>query len=111
MTNLRKIAEELKLDLAVVRDVLREVPGRRVAKTVQDRIFSTARKLGYDLAKLKIGKRMSYQREALMEILRKIEGNPDWGRAEILAHLRNILGLVVRVQRRVFQDEYGEDWL
>lgn len=111
MTSIRKIAEDLKLDFALVRDVLKEVPTRKVSKAVQDRIFNCARRLGYDLAKLKIGKRMAHQREVLGDLLKRVEENPSWGREEILKHLRGALGMVERVQKRVFKDEYGEEWL
>ncbi|MBI2901621.1 MAG: hypothetical protein HYY17_15670 [Planctomycetes bacterium] len=111
MTSIRKIAEELKLDFTLVRDVLKEVSTRKVAKSVQDRIFNAARRFGYDLNKLRIGKRMAHQRETLEDVLKRVEANPGWGRDEIVRHLREALGMVERVQKRVFKDEYGDEWL
>jgi transcriptional regulator GlxA family with amidase domain len=111
MSSLKKIAEEVKLDVKLVRDVLKEVPGVKVSKTVADRIFATARRLGYDLKKLKIGKRMAYRRETLEEVLQRVSENTAWGRDEILKYLNDALGMIERVQKRTFQDEYGDDWL
>jgi hypothetical protein len=106
---LKQLASELDLDLELVRNVLKEAAGTGVPKETQDRIFRTARKLGYDFRKLKIGKRMQYRKEALEETLEKIAEHPSWGRAEIVKHLKESLALVERVHRRVFQEEFGPD--
>ncbi len=111
MPSLKSIADAVKLDLAVVRDVLREKPGVNVTKKDADRIFAAARKLGYDLKKLKLGKRMQVRRETLDEVLTRIGENPDWTRAQIVKYLRDALGMVERVHKRVFKEEFGEDWL
>lgn len=101
----------MKLDVKIVRDVLKEVPGVKVARSVADKIFNAARKLGYDLKKLKIGKRMAYRRETLQEVLDRVSENRSWGRDEILKYLKDALGMIERVHKRTFQDEYGDDWL
>lgn len=106
---LRQVAQELGLPEDLVRDVLREAPGVFVPKGEQDRIFKTARRMGYDFRKLKIGKRMQYRKETLREILGRIEANPRWGREEIVAYLREGLRLVERVHRRVFREEFDPD--
>lgn len=111
MSTLRRIADEVKLDVKIVRDVLKEVPGVKVAKSVADKIFAAARKLGYDLKKLKIGKRMAYRRETLEEVLNRVQENSSWGRDEILKYLKDALAMIERVHKRTFQDEYGDDWL
>jgi DNA-binding LacI/PurR family transcriptional regulator len=104
---LRQVAEEAGFKVDLVRDVLREVPGIAVPKATQDRIFKAARKLGYDLRKLKIGKRMQTRKETLEEVLGRIVENTGWGRGEIVKYLRESLTLVERVHKRVFHDEFG----
>ena len=69
---IRQVAQELGLDPTLVLDVLKEVPGLQVKRDFADRIFDTARKLGYDFRKLKIGKRMQHRKEILDEVLEKI---------------------------------------
>jgi hypothetical protein len=105
---LRQLAQELGLNVELVRGVLKELPGG-VAREVQDRIYKTARKLGYDFRKLKIGKRMQYRKEMLDEVLEKIGEHAGWGRAEILKYLKESRGLVDRVHKRVFREEFGEE--
>lgn len=104
---IQQIAQETGLEPKLVLDVLKETAGPSVSKTLQDRIFQTARRLGYDFRKLKIGKRMQYRKEALEEVLRKIGENPGWGRPEIVKYLQETLSLVDRVHLRVFREEYG----
>ncbi len=103
----RQIAQEVGLETDVVRNVLKEASGTAVSKPVQDRIFQTARRLGYDFRKLKIGKRMQCRKETLEEVLEKIGDNGGWSRAEIVKYLKESLALVERVHRRVFMEEYG----
>ncbi len=105
---LKQVAEAVGLKLEMVRNVLRELPGLAVPKDTQDRIFKAARKLGYDLRKLKIGKRMQTRKETLEEVLGRIVENPAWDRGEIVKYLRESLTLVERVHKRVFRDEFGE---
>ncbi|MBI2931846.1 MAG: hypothetical protein HYY16_09360 [Planctomycetes bacterium] len=107
MATIKQIAQELRMDPKLVRDILKETPGLPVAKTVADRVFSTARKMGYDLRKLKLGKRMQVRRETIEEVLQRIGDNPSWGRAEIIRFLRDMQGLVERVHKRVYPEEYG----
>lgn len=105
---IQELAGELGLQVGFVRDVLREAPGLKVARDVQDRIFKTARKVGYDFHKLRIGKRMQYRKETLDEVLDKIAENPGWSRGDIVKYLKESRALVDRVHQRVFRDEFGE---
>jgi transcriptional regulator with XRE-family HTH domain len=105
---LKQLAQELGMTLDLVRSVLKELPGS-VTREVQDKIYKTARKLGYDFRKLKIGKRMQYRKEMLDEVLEKIGEHPTWSRAEILKYLKESRALVDRVHKRVFREEFGEE--
>ena len=105
---LRQLAQELGLNIELVRSVLKEVPGI-VTREVQDKIYKTARKLGYDFRKLKIGKRMQHRKEMLDEVLEKIGEHPHWTRGEILKYLKESRALVDRVHKRVFREEFGEE--
>ena len=105
---LRQLAQDLGLGVELVRNVLKEVPGN-VTREVQDKIYKTARKLGYDFRKLKIGKRMQYRKEMLDEVLEKIGEHPNWSRGEILKYLKESRALVDRVHKRVFREEFGEE--
>ena len=104
---IRHIAQELGLEPSLVLDVLKEIPGLQVTREVADRIFKTARKLGYDFRKLRIGKRMQHRKETFDEVLEKIGENPGWSRAEIVRYLKESRGLVDRVHKRVFREEFG----
>jgi DNA-binding LacI/PurR family transcriptional regulator len=104
---IREIAETADLEVGLVLSVLKETAGASVSKAIQDRIFQTARRLGYDLRKLKIGKRMQYRKETFDEVLDRIGDNPAWGRAEIVKYLKESLALVERVHKRAFPEEYG----
>jgi hypothetical protein len=106
--SLKLLAQELGLSLDLVRNVLKELPGS-VTREVQDKIYRTARKMGYDFRKLKIGKRMQYRKEMLDEVLEKIGEHPNWTRGEILKYLKESRALVDRVHKRVFREEFGED--
>jgi len=105
---LKQLSHELGLSLELVRNVLKELPGT-VTREVQDKIYKTARKMGYDFRKLKIGKRMQYRKEMLDEVLEKIEEHRTWSRAEILKYLKESRALVDRVHKRVFREEFGEE--
>ena|SRR4030095_481461 len=105
---LKQLSQELGMSLELVRNVLKELPGS-VTREVQDRIYRTARKLGYDFRKLKIGKRMQYRKEMLDEVLEKIGEHPTWTRGEILKYLKESRALVERVHKRVFREEFGEE--
>src|SRR5262245_16431969 len=106
--SLKQLSQELGMSLELVRNVLKELPGS-VSREVQDKIYKTARKLGYDFRKLKIGKRMQYRKEMLDEVLEKIEEHRTWSRAEILKYLKESRALVDRVHKRVFREEFGEE--
>ena len=105
---LKQLSHELGMSLELVRNVLKELPGT-VTREVQDKIYKTARKMGYDFRKLKIGKRMQYRKEMLDEVLEKIEEHRTWSRAEILKYLKESRALVDRVHKRVFREEFGEE--
>ena len=106
--SLKQLSHELGMSLELVRNVLKELPGT-VTREVQDKIYKTARKMGYDFRKLKIGKRMQYRKEMLDEVLEKIEEHRNWSRAEILKYLKESRALVDRVHKRVFREEFGEE--
>jgi DNA-binding LacI/PurR family transcriptional regulator len=105
---LRQLAQELGMSLELIRNVLKELPGT-VSRETQDRIYKTARKLGYDFRKLKIGKRMQYRKEMLDEVLEKIGEHSNWSRNEILKYLKESRALVDRVHKRVFREEFGDE--
>ena len=105
---LKQLAQELGMSLDLVRNVLKELPNT-VTREIQDKIYKTARKMGYDFRKLKIGKRMQYRKEMLDEVLEKIGEHPNWSGAEILKYLKESRALVDRVHKRVFREEFGED--
>lgn len=107
--SIAQIADEVGKDVDFVRDVLREAPGLKVDRELQDRIFKTARKIGYDFRKLRIGKRMQSRKETLDEVLEKISENPAWSRGDIVKYLKESRALVDRVHRRVFREEFGAE--
>ena len=49
MSSIKAIAAKVGIAPALVRDVLKEVPGTKVGREVADRIFAAARQLKYDL--------------------------------------------------------------
>jgi hypothetical protein len=108
MVTLRQLAQELGMSLELIRNVLKELPGT-VSRETQDRIYKTARKMGYDFRKLKIGKRMQYRKEMLDEVLEKLGEHSNWGRNEILKYLKESRALVDRVHKRVFREEFGDE--
>ena len=105
---INNLAKELGLDLKIVRDVLREAAPLDTTKDLQDRIFKTARDMGYDFRKLKIGKRIQHRKELLEEIIERVSEHPEWNRAEIVQNLQDSLTFVNRVHGRVFRDEFGQ---
>lgn len=106
--SLKQLSQELGLGLELVRNVLKELPGT-VSREVQDKIYKTARRMGYDFRKLKIGKRMQYRKEMLDEVLEKLAEHPSWTRNEILKYLKESRALVDRVHKRVFREEFGDE--
>ncbi|SRR5579859_2241856 len=104
---LRQVAHEVGMGVEIIRAVFKELPGVVLDRTELDKIYRTARKLGYDFRKLKIGKRMQYRKEMLDEVLEKIGTHAEWTRADILKFLRECRALVDRVHKRVFREEFG----
>jgi len=107
--SLRQVAQEVGLGVETVRAVFKELPGVLLERPELDKIYRTARKLGYDFRKLKIGKRMQYRKEMLDEVLEKIGEHSEWTRADILKFLKECRALVDRVHKRVFREEFGDD--
>ncbi len=105
--SIKKIADELGMDTRLVSDVLKEVPGVAVAKGTADKIFNAARRLGYDLKKLKVGKRMQMRKETLEEMLEKLDEHRDWARADMIRYLKDALKMLERVHQRVYPEEFG----
>jgi len=106
---LRDIAQALKLEVEQVRRILSESPGgSKVSRDLLDRVFGTARKLGYDFKKLKIGKQMGLRKAIFEEILQQIEAHPSWGRSDIVKYLQQSSEMIERVHKRSFKDEFGE---
>src|SRR5262249_13159891 len=103
------LATELKMSIDTLRDIFKEKPGVDPGREVLDRIYRTARKLGYNFRKLKIGKRMQYRKELLDEVLEKVSSQASSGREEILKYLQQSRALVDRVHKRVFGDEFGAE--
>jgi hypothetical protein len=52
---------------------------------------------------------MQYRKETLDEILEKLGENPSWTRGDIVKYLKESRGLVDRVHKRVFREEFGEE--
>ena len=112
MVKLKEIAKVCGIGVDVVRNVLKESGAVRVSREIRDKIFQTARKLGYDFPKLKLGKQLDVRKSTAKEVLTKIESNKGWGRREIVDYLRTVTGMVDRVQKRAFPEEFGEeDWI
>ena len=109
MVTQKDVADYLGMDLETVRHILNETPGMNFDKATLDKVFGAARKLGYDLRKLKIGKRMEIRKTTIEDMIRQIEKHPEWNRTEILEHLRASIGLVKRVQKKAFPQEFPVD--
>jgi hypothetical protein len=105
MVRISEIAERLGLQKDLVLKILWEKPSLRVSKKLQDRVFETAKSMGYDMKKLKIGKRILLRKEALQNMLNQIRRHPHWQRREILQYLEEAIKFLERVQRRVFKEE------
>ncbi|MHC5019314.1 MAG: helix-turn-helix domain-containing protein [Planctomycetota bacterium] len=105
---LADVAREAGVDESTARQILGEVAGHRHSKELQDKVFSTARKIGYDLKKLKIGKRMDLRGQVYEEVLKNVLSNPDWDRPDIIRFLESGLGLVKRVKHKSFPDEFKD---
>ncbi len=109
MASLKEIADKAGVELKLVRDILNEVPGVRATRDIADRVFKTARSLGYDLKKLKLGKRMHFRKTTLEEIISIVEDHPQWDRKAILEHLKKSCQLIERTHKRAFAEEFGEE--
>lgn len=109
MASLKEIAEKTGVELRLVRDILNEVPGVKATKDIADKVFRTARSLGYDLKKLKLGKRMHFRKITLEEIIALIEAHPNWDREAILEHLKKSCHLIERTHKRAFAEEFGQN--
>jgi len=105
---LTELAQMLKMDVILVRDILTEKPGLNVERATMDLVFNTARKVGYDFKKLKIGKRMNLRKEVIEDILKAIEEHPKWKRKEIVAYLNSAQDMVERVHKRAFAEEFTD---
>jgi hypothetical protein len=106
--SLSDVASATGVSAETVREILGEVPGKSHPKELQDRVFGAARRLGYDLKKLKIGKRMDQRGSVYEEVLKAVEEHPEWGREAIVQFLERGLDVVKRVQRKSFPEEFAE---
>jgi len=109
MVTQKEVAAYLGIDLKTVQNVLNETPGYCCDKETQDKVFKAARKLGYDLKKLKIGKRMEIRKKAIEDMIALVEKHPGWDRNDILEGLRQSIGLVKRVQKKTFPEEFPDE--
>jgi hypothetical protein len=106
---LGEVAQALRMDVNLVRDILTEKHGIKVDKAAMDTVFGTARKMGYDFKKLKLGKRMNLREEVLTDVITQIENNPKWKRKEIIEYLKKSCEMIARVHNRTFQEEFSKD--
>ena len=107
-TTLTDVAREAGVDEETAREILSEVTNTKHTKDVQDKVFQTARRIGYDLKKLKIGKRIDQRGRVYEEVLKQVLSNPDWDRAGIIRFLEQGLGLVKRVKNKSFPHEFKD---
>lgn len=105
-TNLSDVAKAVKLEKILVRDILTEKHGIKVTKETQDLVFTTARKMGYEFKKLKIGKRMNLRKEIIQGLIDQIKAKPKWKRREIMEYMQNSCDMVERVHKRTFKEEF-----
>jgi hypothetical protein len=105
---LKDIIEQVKMPEELVRDILTEKHGIKVTKEQMDLVFTTARQLGYDFKKLKIGKRLNIRKEILTDIIKQIETNPKWKRKDIIDYLQKSCAMVERVHKKTFIEEFTE---
>src|SRR3989339_1365002 len=103
---LKEVAAKIKLPLGLVRDILTEKHGINATREQMDLAFKTARNLGYDFKKLKIGKRMNLRKDVLTDILKQVEAHPKWKRKEILEYLNKSCEMVDRVHKKTFVEEF-----
>ena len=104
MVSVEQIAKKLKMNVEAVRGILFE--SSQVDRKTKDRVFNTARKMGYDTTRLNISKKMVVRKKTMEEIIAYVEANPKWGRNEILSFLKKNIGLVARVHKKVVPEAY-----
>ena len=107
-STLNDVPREAGVDEETARSILSEEPGTTHSKETMDSVFKTARRIGYDLKKLKIGKRMDQRGKIYEEVMKNVLSNPDWDRADIIRFLEAGLGLVQRVKHKSFPDEFKD---
>ncbi|MDI6732958.1 MAG: hypothetical protein QME51_01970 [Planctomycetota bacterium] len=105
---LKDIASQVNMPLELVRDILTEKTGIKITKEEMDLVFKTARGLGYDFRKLKIGKRINLRKEILSDIIKQIESNPKWKRNNIVDYLKRCCEMIERVDKKAFEEEFKE---
>jgi len=103
---LKEVADKVKLPVELVRDILTEKYGVNATREQMDLAFKTARNLGYDFKKLKIGKRMNLRKDVLTDILKQVVAHPKWKRKEILEYLNKSCEMVDRVHKKTFVEEF-----
>ncbi|MFH1229899.1 MAG: hypothetical protein V1709_00225 [Planctomycetota bacterium] len=105
---LKEIVQQVKMPEELVRDILTEKHGIKVTREQMDLIFTTARKMGYDFKKLKIGKRLNLRKDILTDIIKQIESNPKWKRQQIIDYLKKSCEMVERVHKKTFVEEFSD---
>jgi hypothetical protein len=106
--SLKDIVQQVKMSEEIVRDILTEKLGTKATKEQMDLVFKTARNMGYDFKKLKIGKRLNLRKEILTDIIEQIESNPKWKRKEIINYLQKSCEMVERVHKKTFVEEFSD---
>ncbi|MHC4663362.1 MAG: hypothetical protein ACYS8W_17015 [Planctomycetota bacterium] len=109
MATIKDIAERVGMDEESVRRILLEDPTMSVERDVKDKIYATARKMGYDLTKLRFGKKLADRSDVLRRVIEQVEENTEWGRDEILVHLRYVLDLTKRHHKRSMPTDIAEE--
>jgi len=109
VTTIKDIAVRVGLDEELVRRILSEDPTLGVERDVKDKVFATAREMGYDLTKLRFGKKLRDRGDIVKLIIEQVESNADWDREEILAHLRYVLDLTSRHHKRSMPTDMTEE--
>ncbi len=107
MATLRDVAKAVGMDVHFVREILKENEQLKATKSDQDRVFNAARRLGYDLKRLRIAKRMHWRKQTIQELIENIEKNGSWDRGEILKYMRHSIDFVDRVHKKAFTEEFG----
>lgn len=98
---LAEIARAAKVSTETVWKVLWEIKDVKITRNIRERVFQSARRLGYDLPRLKIAKRIVWRKEVMQEIMDQIKHHPEWDREGILRYLSNCIRMVDRVYKRL----------